>query len=1077
MRILSFIFLCLTVFVSWAEPCPPISSTSRVALDEDQLLISVLRVNGRPLWDGFDVYPVGERYLVPASLFADALSLDWEVSMAQGSIQSEGSEDFCSFNHTFNQTLPILSNTRPDAFLWAADEFDIYIDTRMIAALLQIEQKFNYTLLQLNLTGRLPLNSSTNASADNPPLHFTPSVVPASKVVEDQYQLFTSPLVTYRLSKQDSASSDNRFSANINAGFDFLYHSANLRVSRVDDTSIHYLRFGKTLNENYQNTDNALNSFAYEFGDIQLQRDELVTRSGQSLGLIVHNGDTRQRRSFSSTSIEEFVLPGWRIQLFRNGQFIDEQFSNEENKVLFEDIETFYGANLFELKLYGPEGQQEVRTKTVNVGNNQLRQGKFDFLFGLTDNQFRLLDGQVSTTGVGKATVARLGYGLTDSATLSASVQRLWLEDGIASYVTAGINTQLFGSALKFEVSDQNTGGYGMFLGWNGRFSNSLNLNFSTRYFNNFYSDAYSQDDDIKYISSLRLNGKTEWLGRFGWNTSMTHRAYEFDDPQSALNVNLNDNFLGGTFASGFSVSNNSSAAVTGRLYYAKDVNGWNLSSAWNFIPSDRFSTDNFYVSMRWPQTLSQYRETRLRYRGDTDNALEIRHQHNWRFESLNIGLAASVMEGGDWSVNLSLTGNTNVNPYTQSLNFERSAGATAGRIDAFAYLDENRNLRQDTNEAPIEGVMFAGSSLWRDKSTDANGMVRLNTGARTQNLILKSDSLPDPYMLPAAGKVQVLTHPGGVNTAQFPVHTFNDVEGTIYVVGDSSSRGAAYVDIAIIDNTEQIVVKTRTESDGYFYVNAIPPGDYHIEIDNDYLIQQGLTIQSDALSFTAPAKGDSVFVDDILLARETALPNENLANHSATVQPVSSPDTTGKYEIQIGIFRHSRSIFEVMKHLPIAPESIQFHRNHSAGLTYVTVGRFDLFSEAKMILQKLNQHPTFSHAFISPSARFTGAHWRLEFILEDVQELIQNSLHRLESSSAERLCQLAAYQALSSINPTIFIQHPELMLLPNNNASPSFYRLVAPAASTSVCHDHYYGAEYRSGPYSVTRESLLTKQ
>jgi hypothetical protein len=355
--------------------------------------------------------------------------------------------------------------------------------------------------------------------------------------------------------------------------------------------------------------------------------------------------------------------------------------------------------------------------------------------------------------------------------------------------------------------------------------------------------------------------------------------------------------------------------------------------------------------------------------------------------------------------------------------------------------------------------------------------MVRLNTGARVQNLTLKPDSLPDPYMLPASGKVQILTHAGGVNKTQFPVHTFNDVEGTIYVIGDSSSRGAGYVDIALIDNTEQIVVKTRTESDGYFYVNAIPPGEYRIEIDKDYLIQKGLTIQTSTLSFTALAQGDSVFIDDILLAREASSSNENLAYHSATVEPVSNPDTLHKYEIQIGIFRHSRSIFEVMKHLPIAPESIQFHRNHSAALTYVTVGRFDLFSEAKMILQKLNQHPAFSHAFISPSARYTGEHWRLESVLEDIQELIQSSLRQIESSSAERLCQLAAYQALSSINPMIFIEHPELMLLPNNHASPSFYRLVAPAGATSVCDDDYYDAKYRSGPLSVTRESLLTKQ
>ena len=1064
MRIRAFAtVLAIFCFALRAEECITPSSFKQVELDQDNFLISVLRLNGRPLWDGLDLYLVDDHVLVPASLFVDAMALDWNVDVGETSITPLGDSSYCNFSINFAKSPQSSAATD---IAWAVDDFDLYFDIALLPLLLPIDYDLNTSLLHLNLFSEdIDHIESEDASAVVPTFYAKEEVF-ADRVIDDEYQWYTSPLVSYRLTVSDTREQPERTNLNLNSGFDLFQHETNFRVSRTNDNSLHFLRLKRTLNSlTNQYTDRGL---TYEFGDIQLQGDNLVTTPNQSLGFLFHNEERRGNRNFTKTTIEEFVLPGWRVQLFRNGQFIDEKFSDDTNRVLFEDVDTFFGSNLFEIKLYGPEGQQETRTQSISIGDDQVQRGQVDYFFGINDNNHRLLDGKVGNGAINKSAIAKIGYGLTDATTISTSIQRLWFDDSPTNYVSASLDTQLSGSALNLSLTNQSDGGHAAFLGWSGRISEAFAFNVTSRYLNDFISQRYTELNSLKSDTSVRINGQSEYFDRFGWNVNLSHRTFDEREAQTSVGANINDNILGGTFSAGINAVSNSDNSLQGRLYYSKSLSGWQVASSWTFEPSNNFDTDSFYVALRWPYRLGEHRETRLQYRANGSNNIELQHQHNWGFDSFNIGAGASIAEGGDWTINLTLTGNINFNPYSQTFNFDRTASAAAGRIDAFAFFDSNRNNQYDDEEEKLAGIHFSGNSAWKKEATNNEGMARLLTSRDLQSLSVSPASLPDPFMVAQDSLVDVYTHSGGVNRVELPIHAINDVEGTVYLISDDSSRGAANLKLNIVNDTGEVVAEARTESDGYFYVTKLAPGDYRVVLDDTYLKRNSLTLENAEIAFNAPENGDVIFLDDIkLLTPSRTETTDTLVASNSVV------NANTLYEVQVGIFRHARSIYEVLKHLPVSPSSIQHYRNHTLAMTYVTVGGFSSLSDANAFLTAIKQHPAFKESFVSPVSRYTGEQWTKESVYYSLEERIETSTQAIKKQKYV-LCQLAAYQSLSSMNPQILALHPELLLVPDSKSSPSFHRLLAPLNEEGQCVDRYLDNQYRTVPFKVNSTSVL---
>ncbi|WP_394221896.1 hypothetical protein [Alteromonas gracilis] len=1064
-----FIACLLIAFSSNAHSadCEIPKSFKRVSLNEDNFYITVLRLNGRPIWDGMDLYEVDGRFLIPISLLVDAMGLTWDINIPSNSIASNATEAQCSFNFTLSST----HSTSGDTPLWSKDEFDLYIDLAVLPLLIPITYEFDRSLQVLTMASKdLAFIDTTQEESIAPTLYVKEDTT-AGRVIGDAYTLYTSPLSGYRVSLQNNNAQSQRVALSVNSTFDLLQHATNFRVNKTDNQSQHFLRFSRTFNDmaNVYND----NGLTYEFGDIQLQGDNVVLTPSQSLGAVIHNNDSLGRGNFSKTTIEEFILPGWRVQLFRNGQFIDERFSDDENKVLFEDVDTFFGTNHFELKLFGPEGQYETRNQIVDVGRDQIQKNKIDFSFGVSDNQYRLLDGKISDNGLGKAALARAGVGLTDTTSLSGTYQRLWLSDIPQNYYTGAINTQLPGSSLHISLTKQENNGHASFIGWNGRTNQGIAFNFSSRYLDDFTSQRYTENSLVKSETSMRVNGQLDLFGRLGWNANLSYLTFKKTSDSARLGLNMNNNFLGGTFSGGIVVGNNVIEPLTGRLYYSKQIEGWQISSAWDFTPSDSFDTENFYVALRWPYLQSQHRETRVQYRANGDKKLEIHHQHNWSFDFINVGFGGAFGEGGDWSINLTLTGNLNYNPYSKTLNFNRASSPVAGRVDAFAFLDSNRNSLYDPDEMPLESVRFQGNANWRNEYTNGEGKARLITLRNSQTVSIDATSLPDLYMIPADKNVEVITHSGGINRVNFPVHTVSDVEGNVFLMSDTQSRGAPRVLLNVVDESGESIASTFTESDGYFYVSQLPPGKYKLKIDEEYLLRNALTIDSSTLSFVAPLEGDAIYMDDIKLTKANIKQSQNELVDDALVAQALHYNTNFIYEIQIGIFRHARSIFEVTKHLPVST-SIQYYRNHDIAMTYVTVGGFNSLKEATQLLNTIQTHPVFAYAFISPVTRYQGNKWSEVFIVDESENTITVDEVLSKNTIKTHMCQLSAYLSKRSINPEIQATHSELLLVTQQVGEQKLYRLLAPLRNGKDCVDDYLDHQYREKPFIVSSETRL---
>ena len=1068
-RFLTLVVVCLCLLFSAARAaaCSVPDKWQRIDLPEDDLLISLLRLNGRPLVDGIDIYPYQDTFLVPVTVIENALKLGWQIDLSSAVISARQSDDgLCSFE------LNLGDLVSGDGYVWSQDAFDLYLDVRAVALLIDAEQAYNFELLQLNLTSDVYYPGLKKAQQLTIPSFASPVEVVPARTVEDEYHTLTPPLVNYRLGTTLNSESDDRINASVNAAFDLLGHAANLRVNTNNESSRQFLRLSR--NVEFTGDSSSGQGLTYELGDIQLRRDELINRSKQSLGVAFYSNSFNRTQSFTTTTIEEIVLPGWRAQLFRNGQFVAELLSDQDNRVLFEDVETFYGNNLFEIKLYGPEGQQETRTRNINVGNEQLGAGQFGYYLSASDDSRNFIDGDDIESPFSQRLDGSVTFGLTDELTLQGGIHRLSGLGVEQNYLSSSLIMSMAGAAIKAQVVSQEDAGQALFVGWQGELGNQLKLNLSGRYFDDFFSDAYTLEQGIESELLARLNGRVSWLGGTSWGLTLNHRGRKEADNSNIVSFRVNQNLMGGTFSSTLTHDDaREKGNLSHQMYYSKNIDGWQLSGALEWLLDENFEIDSLNANLRWPQKYNSYNETRLDYRPSREYKTELRHQYNWRHPAFNLALGGSINDGGEWTLNFSITGDIEYDPFDKGLNFYQPRGSSAANIRAFAYLDNNRNAVFDENDSPLSDVVIGGSPRWRTKSTGNQGHVQLTTNKREQPVKIESASLPDPYMQPVDDTVYVRTHKGGINTVSLPVVTFNDIEGAVYRVSDGQSRGASALRVSLVDESGQVVAQTDTEIDGYFYIDKVPPGDYQIQVDPEYLAFNNLTIINQPEVVNAPSLGDSIRINDLLLASESVA-----EQGQATLAADAGEALSKQYFVQLGVFKKSRSLFEVIKHLPVEHYDLNIFRDHNKALSYVVMGGFDSISAAQQALSEINHLAAFKQAFVVDGERYLASGLRKEAELKGIDELLHKSHKHLKSLSQDYvLCQLASYQSITSFDQRIVEQNPEVLLLRRQVNGQRYYTLATiDAISPAQCQSDYQSLPFAKDPFA-TRARMLVNQ
>jgi hypothetical protein len=96
------------------------------------------------------------------------------------------------------------------------------------------------------------------------------------------------------------------------------------------------------------------------------------------------------------------------------------------------------------------------------------------------------------------------------------------------------------------------------------------------------------------------------------------------------------------------------------------------------------------------------------------------------------------------------------------------------------------------------------------------------------------TETLPDPYMFPSRPGVEVVPRPGRTHRTMFPVVAVSEVEGHAYFRGGETERAVSNVQLQLVDMNNDVIASVRTEYDGYFFIERVPPGEYRIRIDPD---------------------------------------------------------------------------------------------------------------------------------------------------------------------------------------------------------------------------------------------------
>jgi hypothetical protein len=107
----------------------------------------------------------------------------------------------------------------------------------------------------------------------------------------------------------------------------------------------------------------------------------------------------------------------------------------------------------------------------------------------------------------------------------------------------------------------------------------------------------------------------------------------------------------------------------------------------------------------------------------------------------------------------------------------------------------------------------------------------------------VEPESLSNPMWVPAFDLAQVAVSPNGFRRIDLPLVESLEVEGIIRTRAGDALHAPGAVPLTMVQVGGDREYRTRSFSDGEFYLIGVVPGTYEIEIDEQWMAARGLRI------------------------------------------------------------------------------------------------------------------------------------------------------------------------------------------------------------------------------------------
>jgi hypothetical protein len=679
------------------------------------------------------------------------------------------------------------------------------------------------------------------------------------------YRLMTTPALDVNLRATTGKGQQSASEYDVRASGDLAFMNADLFVSGDRVKAVSDIRFVLRRRDPDRHILGPLGLSLVEVGDTSSAAEPIGVRSRTGRGIVIGNIPLDQGSVFDKIDMRGELPIGYEVELYRNDVLIGSVDHAVNGRYEFLQVPLEFGLNVLRLVFYGPHGERREEVRQINAGEGRVSKGEFQFAASAVQQDKNLIPigrGTIPITGLGVGelrAVTAAQYGLSSRMTAVAGLAS-FASDGKRRWQgNAGVRTNLGSAAMQFDAAFQGEGAWALQSGLAGRILGASYVFQHTEYRGDFVDELrtttgyYRRDTQLRLDRAFRLgsrmlatnlvaersqhDGITDWTGAFRASTSVSRWlvsnsfTYRRFDADSFSSENLDGTFeLNGVVKSW--------GVRAGIDYYLKpgsklrDLN----------VAVDRSLGHNALLRFTLFRQLSEGHGTIAgvslsRRIGAFDMGGDLLYDSARK--SFVAGVRASFSFGnplGAW-------------------RFEPPGLARGGSLVAVAFRDLNGDGLQQANEPPLKGIGFRGGA--GEAQTNDAGMALL-TGlgdGRPAQVSMMTNSLPDPYMFPARAGVEVVPRPGRTHRSLFPVVAVSEVEGHAYFQGGDDKRAVSNVQLQLVDAKSVVIASVRTEYDGYFFMERLAPGKYHVRIDPDQAAKLNIQLASDVW-VTASADG-----------------------------------------------------------------------------------------------------------------------------------------------------------------------------------------------------------------------------
>lgn len=559
--------------------------------------------------------------------------------------------------------------------------------------------------------------------------------------------------------------------------------------------------------------------------DINIPSRPLMHDLWLARGALISSFELNRGDRFDSTDFVGELKSGWQIELYRNGQFLYRSGSGELGRYEFKDVPIYYGINHFELRFYGPNGEERVENifRYVDGTLSQRSTPQFYFAGGQVVDKSELYATHVSFP-------AGKNFSLGISGDLSRSDQNL--ENKIFG-VESVASWKLFLLQMNYAQLDQNRADA------RGILARMVLPNFAI----NLNHELFDKDYAPFHLASKTFGLKQRFRSELDWTMTQTIPLRLTVGIQESLDYQ-------GSYVRLLEAAWN----LYIYDYFFRHVTQWSLSGArdWNsklnlqkYFESESIETELSFDRNEFIAAFFEFRRSilhtyslRARYEYLFQNqlstwALGVRKEFRYLFAGLQVQRSSLQDSSFLAQVGYGLAVTTKGDIGLQG-RFVTSGAAAHINV----YLDRNGNGVKDEFDESLPGVKLLVNGRESEDESDAEGHIFVGGLPILRKVHIGIDlaTLKDPLWQPVEQGITFMGKAGRVLIYDFAVVETGELDGFIKLPPrmNSSSAGGFRVQLT---NQMGLVMKTvKTQSDGFFVFDGLRPGKYRIRLDDEQL-------------------------------------------------------------------------------------------------------------------------------------------------------------------------------------------------------------------------------------------------